>query len=87
MSRALIEIVLFLTPFIAYAIYLMATQHDVREREHWRRNVLAGLAIAGCFFVIASLIVFAHFGGAPPGSIYTPARPGPGGTIIPGQLK
>ena len=87
MSRTLIEILLFLTPFFIYAAYLFATKRDAREKEHWRRDVLAALAVAGCVFVIASLIAFAHFGGAPPGSVYTPARPGGGGSVIPGQLK
>ena len=53
MSRTLIEILLFLTPFAVYAIYLFATERDAREKAHWRRDVLAGLAVAGCLLVIA----------------------------------
>jgi len=55
MSRTLIEILLFLSPFAAYAVYLFATQRDAREKDHWRRDVLAGLGVAGCLLVIASL--------------------------------
>jgi hypothetical protein len=87
MSRTLIEILLFLTPFAAYAIYLFVTERDAREKAHWRRDVLAGLGVAGCLLVIASLIAFAHFGGSPPGGTYTPAHLGGNGTLVPGQIK
>ncbi|HXY89175.1 MAG TPA: DUF6111 family protein [Xanthobacteraceae bacterium] len=86
MSRTLIEIFLFLLPFALYAIYLFATERDAREKEHWRRDVLAGLGVAGCLLVIASLIAFAHFGGAPPGGTYTPAHID-SGKLVPGQIK
>jgi Family of unknown function (DUF6111) len=86
MSRTLIEILLFLAPFALYAVYLFATERDAREKGHWRRDVLAGLAVAGCVLVIASLIAFAHFGGAPPGGAYTPAHIDHG-KLVPGQIK
>jgi Ca2+/Na+ antiporter len=86
MSRTLIEILLFLLPFVLYAIYLFATERDAREKEHWRRDVLAGLGVAGCLLVIASLLAFAHFGGAPPGGVYTPAHIN-NGTLVPGEIK
>jgi hypothetical protein len=86
MSRTLIEILLFLAPFAAYAIYLFATERDAREKEHWRRDILAALGVAGGLLVIASLVVFAHFGGAPPGSSYTPAHI-ENGKLVPGQIK
>ena len=86
MSRTLIEILLFLTPFAVYAIFLFATERDAREVAHWRRDVLAGLAVAGCVLVIASLIAIAHFGGAPPGGTYTPAHIN-NGNLVPGQIK
>jgi hypothetical protein len=86
MSRTLIEILLFVAPFVAYAIYLFATERDAREAEHWRRDVLAGLAVAGCLLVIASLIAFAHFGGTPAGGTYTPAHIN-NGVLVPGEIK
>jgi hypothetical protein len=48
--------------------------------------VLAGLAVAGLLLVIASLIAFAHFGGAPPGGTYTPAHIN-NGVLVPGEIK
>jgi hypothetical protein len=86
MSRTLFEILLFLAPFAVYAIYLLATERDAREKEHWRRDVLAALGVAGGLLVIASLFVFAHFGGAPPGGNYTPAHM-ENGKLVPGQIK
>lgn len=86
MSRTILEIFLFIAPFAIYAIYLFATERDAREKAHWRLNVLSALAVAGCVLVIASLIAFAHFGGAPPGGTYTPAHI-ENGKLVPGQIK
>jgi hypothetical protein len=86
MSRTLIEILLFLAPFAIYAIYLVATHRDAREKENWQRDVLAGLGVAGCLLVIASLIAFALFGGAAPGGTYTPAHVDKG-KLVPGQIR
>jgi hypothetical protein len=86
MSRTFLEISLFLAPFAVYAIYLFATERDAREKEHWRLKVLAICAVAGCVLVIASLIGFAHFGGAPPSGTYIPAHM-ENGKLVPGQIK
>ena len=86
MSRTILEIALFLTPFALYAIYLIATERDAREKEHWRLKVLAICACGGLALVIASLVFFAHFGGAPPGGTYTPAHM-ENGKLVPGEIK
>jgi heme/copper-type cytochrome/quinol oxidase subunit 1 len=86
MSRTLLEILLFAAPFVIYAIYLLATERDAREKEHWRLNVLSGLAFVGCLLVIASLIAFAHFGGYAPGGTYVPAHM-ENGRLVPGGFK
>ncbi len=86
MSRTLLEIALFLTPFALYAIYLSATERDAREKEHWRLKVLAMCTCGGLALVIASLIAFAHFGVVPPGGTYTPAHM-ENGKLVPGQIK
>jgi len=86
MSRTLIEILLFVAPFAVYAVYLFATERDARETEHWRRDVLAGLAAAGFLLIIVSLIAFAQFGGPPPGGTYTPAHMN-NGVLVPGEIK
>lgn len=86
MSRTLLEIALFLTPFVLYALYLFATERDAREKEHWRMKVLMICAAGGCVLVIASLVAFAHFGGSAPGGTYVPAHM-ENGKLVPGQIK
>ncbi|HWK00286.1 MAG TPA: DUF6111 family protein [Xanthobacteraceae bacterium] len=86
MSRTLLEIALFLSPFMLYALYLFATQRDAREKEHWRLQVLIICAIGGCVLVIASLLYFAHFGGVGPGNTYIPAHM-EDGKLVPGHFK
>jgi hypothetical protein len=87
MARTIItEFLLFLTPFAVYAIVLYASSRDARSREHWPNRTLSGLAIVGCLLVIGGLIFFGHFGGAPPGGTYEPARY-EDGKLIPGRIK
>lgn len=82
----LIETLLFLAPFALYALVLFATSRDLREAEHWTMRMLMILAIIGLSLVIVGLVFFAHFGGAPPGSVYEPAHM-EDGKLIPGRLK
>lgn len=82
----LIEALLFLTPFALYALMLVATRRDAREREHWQARVLVSLATAGFVLVIGGLVWFAHFGGAPPSGSYVPAHI-EDGRLVPGQIK
>jgi hypothetical protein len=82
----LIQISLFLAPFAVYALILLVTKRDAREAEHWPARTLLSLAIAGGVLVIVGLILFAHFGGAPPGGDYEPAR-FEDGKLIPGRIK
>jgi hypothetical protein len=82
----LIEALLFLSPFAIYTVVLYATSRDAREAEYWSTRVLSVLAIIGLMLVIIGLVLFAHFGGAPPGSEYEPAHM-ENGKLIPGRLK
>jgi hypothetical protein len=87
MGRTILtQIVLFLTPFAIYALVLYISQRDAREREHWPARIVATLAIAGCVLVIAGLVLFAHFGGAPTTGVYEPAR-FEDGKLVPGRIK
>jgi hypothetical protein len=70
----LIELVLFLTPFALYAVFLIATRAKVFERANWPSNRV---------FVLA---VIAVFGGAPPGSTYEPAHV-QNGKFVPGRTR
>jgi uncharacterized membrane protein len=86
MSRLLIEIGLFLTPFVLYAAFLVATKADVRQRKSWPPRRLATLLIAALVFMIGSLVVLAEFSGAPPGSTYVPAHI-EDGKFVPGRIQ
>ena len=70
----LTEIAIFLIPFAVYAAFLLASRSGVWVRSSWPLHVVARLAVAAFVLVIISLVLLAHFSGAPPGSTYTPAR-------------
>jgi hypothetical protein len=82
------ELVLFLTPFVLYALYLLWTtkQGGVLNRANWPLTHVFWLLLAAFVLVIGSFIVLAQWGGAPPGSTYTPAHM-EDGKFVPGQTK
>ena len=80
------EVALFATPFVLYALYLLATRAEIFEASSWRLPVLAWLTIAALVLMIASFLLLAHFSGAPPGSTYVPAHM-ENGVLVPGQIK
>ncbi len=82
----LTEVALFLTPFVVYAIFLWATQVGVLDPAQWSIGRIAWLLIASLVLMIGSFVVLAHWGGAPPGSTYTPAHI-EDGKLVPGQTK
>ena len=80
------EIVLFLTPFVLYAVFLWATKAGVMHPDSWPLSRIAWLAIVALVLMLGSFIYFAHFTGAPPGSTYVPAHI-EDGKFVPGQTK
>ena len=82
----LTEIALFLAPFIAYAIFLWATKAGVLDPSSWTLPRIGWLLMAALVLTIGSFIVLAHWGGAPPGSTYVPARI-EDGQFVPGETK
>ena len=82
----LTELVLFLAPFAAYAIFLLATRANVFTTTSWPPKILATLTIAALLMVIVSFIVLAQFAGAPPHSSYEPAHI-ENGVFVPGRTK
>ncbi len=80
------EIVLFLAPFVLYAVFLWATKAGVMDVESWPLSRLAWLTIAALLLVVGSFIYFAHFTGARPGAVYVPAHM-ENGKFVPGQTK
>ena len=80
------EVVLFLAPFVLYAVFLWATKAGVMDLESWPLSRLAWLTIAALVLVVGSFIYFAHFTGAPPGSTYVPAHI-ENGKFVPGTTR
>lgn len=83
---ALTEIGLFLTPFVLYAVFLVATRAGIFDPSAWTIRRLATLLIASLVLVIASFLILAHFSGAPPGANYVPAHI-ENGKLVPGATQ
>ena len=82
----LTEIGIFLIPFAAYAIFLMATRSGVLVSSSWPAHLVAKLVLGSLLLVVISFILLAQFSGAPPDSTYVPAHI-ENGRLIPGAEK
>jgi hypothetical protein len=82
----LTEIGLFLIPFAAYVLFLIATRTHVFDKMHWSPRVISWLTLSALALMIASFGYFAHYSGAPPGSTYIPAHM-ENGKLVPGAEK
>ena len=79
----LTELGIFLIPFVVYACFLLASRTGVFDQSSWPRHVVIRLAIGALVLTIISLLLLAHFSGAPPHSTYTPAHI-ENGRLVPG---
>ena len=82
----LTEVGLFLTPFVLYAAFLLATRVGVLHPTAWTMQRVAGLFIVSLLLVIGSFVVLAKFSGAPPNSTYVPAHV-ENGKFVPGTTQ
>lgn len=80
----LTEIGIFLIPFVLYALFVILSRADVLHISSWPLHIVGRLVVAALLLVILSLIVLAHFSGAPPGSVYVPAHI-ENGKFVPGR--
>jgi hypothetical protein len=80
------ELILFVAPFVVYAIFLWATQADILHPESWPLARLAWLTIAALVLMAGSFIVLAQWGGEPKNSTYVPAHM-ENGRLVPGITK
>jgi hypothetical protein len=80
--RILFEVLLpAAVPFVLYFVWLRFRGRPVATR---------GLAMAlGAALLVAAatLVGLAHFGGAPPGSVYVPAHLDETGQLVPGRFE
>ena len=78
--------IFFLLPFAGYAAWLVATRGTAGSAADWPVRTVGYLAIAGAVILVASLVVFTTFSGAPPGSRYKPATI-QNGKLVPGHFE
>ena len=81
----LVEIALFLTPFLLYGAVLLATKGSVVP-ANWSPRALAVVAFAAVGLVVLGLYLFEHDRVAPPGSHYVPAQTRDG-VFVPGHFQ
>jgi hypothetical protein len=82
----LTELLLFLTPFALYAVFLLATRSGVLDPKSWPLRHVLLLAIVALLLVIGSFLYLAQFSGAPVGTTYVPAHL-ENGRLVPGGYK
>ena len=82
----LTEVLLFLTPFVLYAVFLWATKSGVLDLKSWPLVRVVTLAIAALLLVLGSFLYFANYTGAPVGSNYEPAHM-ENGQFVPGRVR
>ncbi len=80
------ELALFLAPFVAYAIYLVATRAGLFDPASWPWQRVGWLTLCAFVLMIGSFIGFAHFSGDAPHSEYVPAHM-ENGKFVPGHMK
>ena len=80
------EIVLFLLPFVLYAVYLAATRASVTHPDSWPLRHVAWLLGAALLLVIGSFVYLANYSGAPVGSNYEPAHI-EDGKLVPQRIR
>ncbi len=82
----LTEIGLFITPFVIYTVFLLATRAGVLAPSAWTMPRLAALVIVSLVLVIGSFLLLAQFSGARPGATYVPAHI-ENGKLVPGATR
>lgn len=82
----LLEISLFLTPFVVYAAFLWATRAGLLDPQSWALPRLLWLTAAALVLMLGSFVVIAQFSGSPAGSTYTPAHL-ENGRLVPGTAQ
>jgi hypothetical protein len=80
------ELLMFVAPFVLYAVFLWATKAGVMHPDSWRASRIASLIIVALVLMIATFVYFADYTGAPPGSTYVPAHI-ENGKFVPGTTK
>lgn len=81
----LIQLFLFLLPFLCYGTWLWLTKKTGRD-ENWSRGPVGWLTLAGLGLVIAGLLATAIFNTSPEGTEYRPSS-FKDGVFVPGGFE
>jgi hypothetical protein len=86
MIRAVIEpLALFLSPFVAFAIYLLLRARYPLAIEHWTRGRVSTMTLIGLSIAVIGMFVFGV--SAPRGrGVYVPAHV-ENGELVPGHIE
>jgi len=86
MARTIFEpLALFLSPFAAYAIYLILRARYPLEVAHWTRGRVSMMTLLGLAAAVLSLVALNLF--APRGQgVYVPAHI-ENGVLVPGRIE
>jgi hypothetical protein len=83
----LTEVGIFLIPFVLYAAFLILSRSNLLHRSSWPIKVVGWLTLGSLLLTIISLVLLAHFSGAPPNATYVPAHIDESGRFVPGVEK
>lgn len=88
MARVLLlNIFMFLVPFILYGAYLYLTRRDEDGNiNYWSEAPILWLFGAGLFLVAVAIVSLITFTGAPPGGTYVPPQV-KDGVVVPGRIE
>jgi hypothetical protein len=86
MGRTVLEpLVLFLSPFAVYTLYLLVRARYPLEVEHWTRYRISALTLTGLAAAVIGLVAVNAF--APRGhGVYIPAHV-ENGVLVPGRIE
>ena len=86
MARNVLEsLALFLSPFAAYAVYLVLRARYPLEVEHWTRGRVSIMTLLGLTAAVLGLVLLNAF--APRGrGVYVPAHV-EDGVLVPGRIE
>lgn len=76
-----VQLLLFLTPFILFGLYVYFTERRFDMGEFTEKGRLFWLTVSGFIVAIIGFIVLGVFSGAPPEGEYRPAE------LIDGQIR
>jgi hypothetical protein len=86
MWRAVLEpVAFFLSPFLAYALFLGLRRRYPLAADHWTRGALSTLALIGLFLAAAGMLVLGIFAERHSGG-YVPAHV-ENGKLVPGRIQ